>query len=141
VEAVVQVLLEPPLGHQLPQVAVGGRDYPDVDLDRALGTERLELALLQYAQQLGLDGRTDGADLVEEDRSAVGQGEAPLLVADGAREGAAHVAEQLRFDQRLGQGGAVDADERLLALRAPVRSEEHTSELQSREKLVCRLLL
>src|SRR3712207_8120535 len=29
----------------------------------------------------------------------------------------------------------------LLALAAPVRSEEHTSELQSRQYLVCRLLL
>src|SRR5690606_41534500 len=34
-------------------------------------------------------------------------------------------------------GAAVDLDEHLRALR----SEEHTSELQSRENLVCRLLL
>src|SRR3712207_7546532 len=34
----------------------------------------------------------------------------------------------------------VDADERLHR-RARVRSEEHTSELQSRQYLVCRLLL
>src|SRR5690606_39405307 len=38
----------------------------------------------------------------------------------------------------------LSADERLLLLHpgfSPDRSEEHTSELQSREKLVCRLLL
>src|SRR5690606_39580231 len=29
----------------------------------------------------------------------------------------------------------------MLRVRLPLRSEEHTSELQSREKLVCRLLL
>src|SRR5207302_2400099 len=35
--------------------------------------------------------------------------------------------------------GGVDSDMFVLAL--PIRSEEHTSELQSRENLVCRLLL
>ena len=44
----------------------------------------------------------------------------PFLLRHGARERAAHVAEQLRFDQRLGQRRAVDAHERHLALRAPV---------------------
>ena len=34
------------------------------------------------------------------------------LVAIGAGEAALHVAEQLRFEQRLGQAGAVDRDER-----------------------------
>src|SRR3712207_7842063 len=34
-----------------------------------------------------------------------------------------------------------DADQRGLRDRAPLRSEEHTSELQSRQYLVCRLLL
>src|SRR5436309_8403167 len=33
------------------------------------------------------------------------------------------------------------SDRRQVLPRAPVRSEEHTSELQSRENLVCRLLL
>src|SRR2546422_6777886 len=43
----------------------------------------------------------------------------------------------LRQRGRLGQR-AVERRERL---RAPLRSEEHTSELQSRLHLVCRLLL
>src|SRR2546421_11297973 len=37
--------------------------------------------------------------------------------------------------------GAEAADRWLLALGLPTRSEEHTSELQSRSDLVCRLLL
>ena len=41
----------------------------------------------------------------------------PGLRADGAGEGALLVAEQLRLHQRLGDGGAVDLDERL-AVRA-----------------------
>ncbi|PYR33445.1 MAG: hypothetical protein DMF90_20810 [Acidobacteria bacterium] len=52
VQPVEQVLLEPALGHHLAQVAVGGGDDPDVHLFGALGAERLELALLQHAQQL-----------------------------------------------------------------------------------------
>src|SRR3989449_7044139 len=51
-------------------------------------------------------------------RPAAGQLEPSDPRADGAREGATLVAEQLGF-----------------------RSEEHTSELQSRLHLVCRLLL
>src|SRR5690606_42039488 len=42
-----------------------------------------------------------------------------------------------RRDRRHPPGGGVGGRGRHL----PVRSEEHTSELQSREKLVCRLLL
>src|SRR3989449_8280862 len=38
-------------------------------------------------------------------------------------------------------GGAVEDREKLLAALRKVRSEEHTSELQSRLHLVCRLLL
>src|SRR5947209_10602457 len=44
--------------------------------------------------------------------------------------------------RRLGQEGILDDDEqvRLLQNLADPRSEEHTSELQSRQYLVCRLL-
>src|SRR5690606_41871744 len=38
-------------------------------------------------------------------------------------------------------GGATDVVSRLVTQRLSERSEEHTSELQSRENLVCRLLL
>ena len=73
-----------------------------IDFLGALGTERLELALLQHAQQLRLQAAAHRADLVEEDRAAVGQRELALLAGGGAGERAAHVAEQLRFEQRFG---------------------------------------
>src|SRR3712207_7475560 len=59
--------------------------------------------------------------LVEQDGAAVGLLEQSAAVALGARERAADVAEEFRLDK--------------------LRSEEHTSELQSRQYLVCRLLL
>src|SRR3712207_7817304 len=48
-----------------------------------------------------------------------------------------------RFGQRrvARVGGALTAAGMGLALALPSRSEEHTSELQSRQYLVCRLLL
>src|SRR5690606_39173106 len=39
--------------------------------------------------------------------------EKALAIAIGAREGPAHVAEELAFEQVLGDGAAVDGDERL----------------------------
>ncbi len=43
-----------------------------------VAADALELAFLQDAQQLGLDGRRHLADLVEEERAAVGELEAPF---------------------------------------------------------------
>ena len=82
--------------------------------------ERLELALLQHAQQLRLQRGDHGADLVEEDRAAVGQRELALLVGDRAGERAPHVAEQLGLEQRLGDRRAVHLDQRPRPLRAPI---------------------
>src|SRR5436309_9627430 len=46
-----------------------------------------------------------------------------------------------RADAMSAAPGTVIASDELGRPRWPSRSEEHTSELQSREKLVCRLLL
>src|SRR5215475_8656828 len=45
------------------------------------------------------------------------------------------------FRSRAGRPPALPAPPRSGRRRRPARSEEHTSELQSRENLVCRLLL
>ena len=52
------------------------------------------------------------ADLVEEDRAAVSGFEHPFALAVGAGERAAHMAEEIGEEQGLGEGGAVDGDER-----------------------------
>ena len=82
-----------------------------------LAADALELALLQHAQQLGLHRRRDVADLVEEQRAAVGELEAAELALDGAGERALLVAEQLALEQRLGERAAVDLDERAARAR------------------------
>ena len=89
------------------EIAVGGGDDAHVDLARALAADAAELARLQDAQQLALHAGRHLADLVQEQRAAVGDLEQAARVALGAGEGAAHVAEQRRLEQRLGDGGAV----------------------------------
>jgi hypothetical protein len=98
-EPVVQVLAEARLGGPVAQVAVGRRDHAHIDAPGHRAADALELALLQHAQQLGLQGRRDLADLVEQQRAAVGQLEAALAHPVGAGERALLVAEQLALEQ------------------------------------------
>ena len=77
--------------------------------------DAVDLALLDGAQQLGLQADVHLADLVEQQRAAVGLLELADAPGDGAGEGALLVAEQLGFQQGLGDGGAVDGDEAGLA--------------------------
>ena len=88
-----------------------GRDQSHVDLDGLQPTDALERSLLQHPQQLGLGLQADVADLVEKQRTAVGQLETSDLVAIGAGEGAFYVAEQLALQQARTERGAVNRDE------------------------------
>ena len=87
-------------------------------LTGSLEPTRSKVISCKHAQQLGLHLQADVADLVEEQRAAVGRLEAADLVADGAGERALDVAEQLAFQQSRRQGGAVDLDEGLAGPRA-----------------------
>ena len=69
--------------------------------------------LLQDAQQFGLQPGSQFADFVEEDRAAVGALELPLLQSDRSGEGAYLMPEELAFEQRFGNSGAVEGHERL----------------------------
>src|SRR5690606_41536599 len=62
------------------------------------------------------------------------------------RERTAVIGDRDRWLLEQAQRAALDGDreiavDRLVAESADARSEEHTSELQSRQKLVCRLVL
>ena len=108
VDAVVKVLAEPSVAHELLERPVGRRNQPEVDRDRLVAAEPLEAALLEHAQQLGLRDERHVADFVEEQRALVGQLEASGLAIVRAGERALLVAEDFRFEQRVGQRGAVD---------------------------------
>jgi hypothetical protein len=93
-QAEVQILAEAAAVDLLAQVAVGRGQDPDVDLDRAIAADPLDLALLEHPQQLRLERDVELADLVEEDRAALGLLEAAEVLTDRAGEAALLVAEQ-----------------------------------------------
>ena len=59
--------------HRLLQIAVGGNDQPEVQLDLLGAGEALNGLLLNQLQELGLDMGGQLADLIQEDRSTVRQ--------------------------------------------------------------------
>ena len=118
VEAEIEILAESALAHRLLEVAVRGGDDADVDLHRLGAADAVDLALLDGAQQLGLQARMHLADFVEQQGAAIGFLELADAARDGAGEGALLVAEQLAFEQVLRDGGAVDRDERCLGALA-----------------------
>src|SRR3712207_1701127 len=85
--------------------------------------------------------------LVEERPAGVGLGVPASLVSDADEQVHAHLLGELPGFMVVGPGrsaqlehAAEDGDE-AASLPGGLRSEEHTSELQSRQYLVCRLLL
>ena len=70
------------------------------------------------------------ANLIQEDGSAVGRLELADLLVGGPGERPFLVAEQLAFQQALGEGGAIEADERPLP---PIAGEmQRSGDLLSR---------
>ena len=120
VEPIEQVLAEQPLPDHQPQVAVACGHDPDVGPDRMVAADRDELALLQHPQQPGLRLERHVADLVEEQRAAIGLLEPAEPARVGAGERALLVAEQLALDQLARDRRHVDGDERAVAALAEI---------------------
>ena len=118
VEPVKQVLPEIVLADGFDDVLVGGGDEADIHPQLVIAPHARKRAVLQKAQQLGLQRTAHVADLVQENGAAVGFLHAAQLLFDSAGEGAFLVAEQFAFQQVFGDGGAVDADVVVLAAMA-----------------------
>ena len=119
VEPVEQVLAKLAVGDHRAEVAVRRGDHPDVHARAgAVRPDLLQLPGLEEAQQQALHAHRHLADLVEKHRALVGVFELAGLVAVGAGEAALDVAEQLGFEQRLGDAGAVDGHKRLASAGA-----------------------
>ena len=115
VQPVKEVRAEHPPVHLLLQVAVGGHDQPDIQLNALGAGYPFDGLLLNELQQLRLDVGRQLADLVQKQCAAVGQLDlADLTGAGRAGKGALFIAEQLRFDEVLVEHRAVDLDERLV---------------------------
>ena len=92
---------------------VRGGDDADIDAGGDhVAADRIDLAAFEKAQEQRLHAQARLTELVEEYGAAVRELEAADLVAVGAGKAALHVSEQLRFEERLGNRGAVDRNER-----------------------------
>ena len=84
--------------------------HAHVQFDGTPTTDALDFALLQYAQQLGLQAEIHFRDFVQQQSAAVGLFELAGLALNGTSEGALLMAEQRRLKHILGDGGAVNGD-------------------------------
>ncbi len=85
------------------EIPVRCRHDPHVDVNGLSRSNTLDLLILQDAQQLGLSFGRQVADLVQEQRPAVGNLELARFADDGAREGAPFVPEELALHERFGK--------------------------------------
>ena len=106
-----EVFAKEPLGHQRPQVAMGGRQHADIYRNASVASQRLHPAFFQHPQQAHLGFQGHVADLVQEKRAAVGLAHPPVARGMRPRKGAPFVAEELRLDESASQGSAVHRHE------------------------------
>ncbi len=96
-QPVEQVLAEAAGGDLGEGIAIGGADDADIDAANAGIADRLHGAALDEAQELGLQAEIHLADLVEEQRAAIGKLGRAGPGLGGAGEGAAHTGRRSRF--------------------------------------------
>ena len=99
VEAGEQIAPEAVLCGERAEIAVGGRDHPQIHLHRPRSSNGEHLALLQHAQERRLGGQRQVADLVEQQRSVLAAAHESWAILQGAGEGALAVSEQLGLDE------------------------------------------
>lgn len=98
-QPVVQVRTKRSVAHMLAQTSVGGRDHAHVHPPRPVGPKALDLAVLQRAQQLGLDGQWQLTHFVQEQRAALCRLETTGPVVHRAGKCSARMAEQFALRQ------------------------------------------
>src|SRR4029453_3448772 len=107
-QPMVEIFAKPSLEHRGQQWLVGGGDDRHVGRLALCGTEPANTALLDDREELGLEAERKQADLVEEQRATAGDLKESRLRAGGVRERAPLVAEQLGFEERLGNRRTVE---------------------------------
>jgi exopolyphosphatase/pppGpp-phosphohydrolase len=111
-ETVVEIGAKSALFDRLFEVVVRRGHDAHVGPQGLPAPDALEGPILEEAQQLPLDLGREIADLVEEERAALGELDAPPHAPVGAREGAPLVAEEFALDERRRQRRGVHGHER-----------------------------
>ena len=78
VKAIEMVFAELAVSDGIDKIAVGDGDHTDIHAAGLRRPDRFEFAILQDAQQLGLQLERQATDLVQQDRAAVAPVNAPL---------------------------------------------------------------
>ena len=121
IEPVVQIFTETAGLHFSGQMAVGGAHQCKIHRHRLAAAQRHHFAVLQHAQEPGLQGQRHVANFIEEQRAAVRFADASRRpFAPGSGKGTALITKQLGLDQVFRQGRAVDGHKRLGAARPAV---------------------
>src|SRR5579864_7745161 len=95
IQTIIKITTEFAPLHHLRQITVGSRHEPNVHFVGARTTQSLELLLLQYTQQLGLQRQRNIPNLVKEQGSLVGQLKTADLLRYGSGEGAPLMTKKL----------------------------------------------
>src|SRR3954454_25300461 len=98
-EAMKEPLAEPSFSYSCLKVLVRGGNDADVNLDLAMSTEPAKRLPIQHAQQFHLPLQLQFADLVQKERSPVGEFKEPRFRRIGAAEGAFLVSEKFALYQ------------------------------------------
>ena len=99
VEPIEQILAERSLLDHLADITAGGGENAHIDLVVLVTADGREGQRLQNAKELGLQTQLEIADLVDEERSAIGLLESSDAAVGGAGECAADMPEQFAFNQ------------------------------------------
>src|SRR5450631_2013869 len=111
VEPVVEIGTKALLLDQFPEVLLRRRNHSTVDRYQLVRSQPLDFSFLQHTQQLDLERHRQALDFIQEHRSPIRPLDFsyPPLVCTG--EGAKFMAEDLAFEQLLGETTAVDRHE------------------------------
>ena len=85
IEPKVEILAKPALANERRQVTVGRSDHANVDLAPSIAAHRAHVPELKHAQELRLQAGRHVADLVEQQRAAVGLRQKPFARLDRRR--------------------------------------------------------
>ena len=113
VQPIKQIFTKGALSTHLIEIAMGGRNDAHINIDRLRRADRSHRTVLQHAQQFGLERERHVANLIEKQAAAVGRLKQALLRCGCPGERAFGITEKLALQQLLGNGRAVDGQERL----------------------------
>src|SRR5690606_23770217 len=114
VQPVKKIFAERAFGDLFLERHVRGGNDANVDLDRALFADRLNLAFLQKPKEFWLNIQRQIAYFIEEQRAAVGRADHSRRIGHGAGKRAFSVSEQVAFGKFLWHGCAVERHENLV---------------------------